>query len=106
MKILLLGSTGMLGSVVYEELFKRGHEVICPTHQECDISNYKSVDFQLTASINMAINCAGIIPSAPGKLDIKDHDVQMILVNALWPQFIASVCYERGIRLVLVSAAC
>ncbi|MCP0913232.1 SDR family oxidoreductase [Legionella sp. 27cVA30] len=76
MNILILGSSGFLGSWVTSRLLNRGHQVICAVRQEesararypnaqvftCDFLNEQSTAawLQRLANIDVIINCAGI----------------------------------------------
>lgn len=107
MKILLYGASGMLGSAVREELFRRDHSHLAPRHRGGhSISDRVDVDLDLTWGPEVVINCAGVIPDAPGRPAAQDADIEMVLVNALGPQVLAQLCRERGVRLVHVSTDC
>lgn len=59
MKILLFGVRGQLGSVMYDELTRRGHEVKGLTHEDIDITDEAKVtDVILTGRPDAVVNCA------------------------------------------------
>lgn len=106
MRALLFGGSGMLGKAVLTELTARGHDVQFPAHCRCNISINIDVENYLSGVRDVVINCAGVIPPAPGKADIPDRDSQMILVNAIGPQVLAHECQKRNIRLIHISTDC
>ena len=63
-KIIVLGSTGMLGSVVSKYLAMKDYDVKTPTRKEIDIENQNSI-YKLEEMIEKdtayIINCAGVI---------------------------------------------
>ena len=59
MKILITGSTGMLGSEC-KKVLGEDHEVISPTHSEMDIISWDGViDGLQEFSPDVVLNCAG-----------------------------------------------
>jgi len=66
MKILLFGSTGMLGNYVFNVL-KLDYQVICITRTEYDIVNdvldkLKVIFENILNENDVVVNCSGIIP--------------------------------------------
>ena len=60
MKIVLLGSTGMLGSKMVEVLKMEGHDLLTPSRAELDLSRPEQIQsFFKTSSFETLINCAG-----------------------------------------------
>jgi len=75
MKILILGSTGMLGSMVLDYLSKKGLDITTPFREELEYIRYADYDW--------IINCIGIIKQ---KLtDPRDA----IRINALYPYMLS-----------------
>lgn len=59
MKMLLFGKTGLLGNALFD-VFSPIHELIAPSHQECDITQSESIEKWLTkSSPEMVINATG-----------------------------------------------
>ena len=101
MKVLVLGSSGMLGSDVVAELSQRGHDVRHPSSRELDITDPMSV-----ASIAMSpgtfdwcINCA-----AYTAVDKAESDIQAATeLNMLGPGYLSNACSMSGTKLVHIS---
>ncbi len=83
MKILILGSTGMLGSMVLSFLSKRDLDITAPSREELDNTDFNKHDY--------IINCIGIIKQ---KLD---DPKEAILVNSILPYTISEKAPEAKI---------
>lgn len=75
MKILILGSTGMLGSMVLRYLSTKDLDITAPTRKELDKTDFSKYDY--------IINCIGIIKQ---KLD---NPSEAIKINSLLPHIIS-----------------
>lgn len=62
MKILLFGSSGMLGSAIKQEAVRLGHEVVAPTHLAYSITNNGTQNLG-NRDFEVVINAAGTISS-------------------------------------------
>ncbi len=116
--ILVLGASGMLGSIV--DLYfrkKTSHEVLStqrggslPAERRFsfdateDPSSLSRV-FEMAAHVDYVINCIGII-----KPHCKDDDPRGVLraikVNALFPYRLEETCREKGTRLIQIATDC
>lgn len=117
MKILVLGSTGMLGHQLCRILADRFEiwgtvrgkaqkdEFLLP---ECIIEMVDAQDFD---TVRMAVdkshpdaivNCIGIVKQR----DEAKQAVPSIQINALFPHQLADLCVERGIRVIQISTDC
>lgn len=116
MKILVLGSTGMLGSAVAKHFIKSfGDDVWCSYRIqneqyaigqrfpfdataaypfEC-IDNFKDVDF--------IVNCIGCIK--PYTMNSKDYPTS-IYVNSVFSRKLANYCAENRIKLIHITTDC
>ena len=77
MKIIVFGSTGMLGNYVYKVLSEK-YIVITITRKEFDIENdlWSKLDNLLQKEYNdvqTIINCAGVIPQNCAALDYRKY---------------------------------
>lgn len=98
MKVLVLGSTGLLGSHLVRYFGWTGI-----SHSECDISDYPSMLSVLRSySPDVVINCAGIVPKSPL---INDY-MATLRINAYGPHLIAKACSIIGCRLIQISTDC
>lgn len=96
MRVILFGGSGTLGS----ELQKLNADIICPTHEECDITNGKRVgNLIYIHKPDIVINAAAIIDNR----SIEKDPMPSIKTNIIGSANIAMVCLEYNIRLVYIS---
>lgn len=62
MKIILTGSTGGIGGAIREKCLDLGHEIFCPSRNDCDLSKDLDIDY---SRIDCLIYCAGINQPQP-----------------------------------------
>lgn len=107
-KILLLGSTGMLGHVVNQYFIEQGYEVYCTSRNKEDkyyfdaidnISNIENI-IQLVKP-NYIINCIGIL----NKVAEENHDIAT-LINSYLPHYLDKLSYKYNYKLLHVSTDC
>jgi dTDP-4-dehydrorhamnose reductase len=107
MKILLFGSTGMLGRYVYQVLTDANkYNVICINRVEYDIEqdNWDKLNtiIKQLAVNDVIINCAGIIPQKTDQYDYKKY----IRVNTLFPHKLNEYSNERNIKFIHITTDC
>ena len=121
MKILVLGSTGLIGSTLLRVLSeKRSLDVFGTVRSECsakllqsiplnklftgiDIEDDSSImDIFSTIHPDVVINCIG----ATKHKDDGNHPIHAIKLNALFPHRLAQICEPFGVRLIHVSTDC
>lgn len=96
MKILLFGGSGLLGT----ELKKINNEILCPTHQECDITNQKAVfDYIFSVKPNIIINAA----AATDNRKIVKNPSSAVATNIIGAANVALAANNIHSRLVYVS---
>ena len=96
MNYAVVGSTGMLGKRVVDELHDRGNDVVSTPRIRFGVG-FPSIVF---SGIDVIINCAGSI-------DLKgDSKTQMIETNAIGPWQLAAAAEEWGCRLIHMSTDC
>ena len=107
-KILLFGSTGMLGRYVYQVLTDDAdkYNVICINRADYDIrqdswTKLNTIIKQLVAN-DVIINCAGIIPQKTDSSDYKSY----IKVNSLFPHKLNEYAKERNIKFIHITTDC
>lgn len=120
MKVLIFGASGMLGHKVFQ-VISQHHETWGTIRNKLEqwknvpflfsgniIENinitdnrgiYKAVD---TAQPDVIINCLGIIK----QLKESENPVDLIAVNALFPNVLAKYCQIHDIRLIHISTDC
>lgn len=78
--ILILGSSGMIGSAVSKKLSLLGHKhLLQPSHSELDVSDLSALDnFFQRHKIDIVINCVGKVG---GILENRDYPYQFIAEN-------------------------
>lgn len=108
MKLLVLGSEGMLGHVVKLYFQERGYEV-----KGASRSGNEGYTFDATKNLNdiekyiqefkpnVIINCIGILNKAA-----EDNHSLAVLVNSYLPNYLDDVSRKAGVKLVHVSTDC
>jgi dTDP-4-dehydrorhamnose reductase len=122
MRILILGSTGMLGHVLFTELsMKHDLEVYAtvrslnsvtkrfPEHiisrikPNIDARDLTSVEDVLqTIRPEVVINCIGLVKQLP----LEKDPITAITINSLFPHQLALACKNIGARLIHISTDC
>lgn len=121
MRILILGSNGLIGSAMHSVISKNSNLEVLGSVRNDSVKSFFPESFKnrLVCSGNLeeesnvinlienvrpntVINCAGITKHITGsKSPISD-----ITINALLPHRLANVCKKEGIRLIHVSTDC
>jgi dTDP-4-dehydrorhamnose reductase len=100
MKILLFGSSGMLGNYMKKYLLQF-YDVLCIDRNIFDI---ETCDWERLENIiqsgNLVINCAGAIPQQ--KCDLRKY----IILNTLFPHKINEISKRHGIKFIHISTDC
>lgn len=110
-KVLVLGSTGMLGNQVLAYLGSTKKFDITGTYrQKLDgFHNYKMISFNaltddlqnLSTDFDYVINCIGVI-----KPFMKDNIIDAIELNSLFPHKLAEWCVINSIKLIHITTDC
>lgn len=106
MSILILGSTGMLGSAV-GKYFEKYKPVL--TYRNKDISYGESIYFDHNTPLDnlkvrkfdYCINCIGVI-----KPFMKDNPIEAREINSIFPWRLANWCDENNIKLIHITTDC
>lgn len=107
MKILVFGSSGMLGRYVSTYLKSQDYNVIDVERKTIDAllvtePELRAKLFHLGMRAgDVVINCMGIIKQ---KSDIDD--LQFLLVNSVFPRILANVCQNEGAEMIHPSSDC
>ena len=106
MKVLLFGSSGMLGHYVYKILDDE-YKVICVDRKVFDISSdsWEKLTDIIKSNINngdLIINCAGIIPQ---KCKLDDYS-QFIRVNSLFPHKLNDIAKHNNYKFIHITTDC
>lgn len=108
MKILVLGSEGMLGHVVKLYFLEQGHDV-----KGTSRSGNKDYTFDATKNITdiekfiddfkpeVIINCIGILNKVA-----EDNKSLAVTINSYLPHYLDEICRNRGIKFIHVSTDC
>ena len=100
MKILILGSTGMLGSEC-KDAFVQGHEVITPDKMEMDIISWDGVIENLQKVLpDVVLNCAGFTDVDA----CETEDFRVRKINVEGPRNLAQCSARFECKLVHVSS--
>jgi len=109
MKILILGSDGMLGHVVKMYFEEKDYDVVCTTRRDEKSELY----FNITNSVSeiekiikrvkpdVVINCIGILNKVA-----EEHKALAILVNSYLPHYLDEISVENNFKLIHVSTDC
>jgi dTDP-4-dehydrorhamnose reductase len=96
MKIILFGGSGTLG----KELQKLNPDIICPTHDKCDITDWEMVfDLIDRSNPDIVINLA----AATDNRQIEKDPDNAIWTNIIGASYVSLRCFHKNIRLVYVS---
>lgn len=97
MRILLLGSTGILGTSLVVAAESAGVECVELGHQELEITDYRAVEKAVADSHpDAVINCVAVVGINP----CEEDPVRAFNINAIAPSYIAKVCNGRDIVFV------
>ena len=100
MIVLILGSSGQLGSCLIDQLENTHHEVICSSVEEVDIANFQETkDLILDLSPDLIINAAAY--TAVDKSEEEQEEAN--IVNHLAVANIADICCELDCWLIHIS---
>jgi len=110
-KVLIIGSKGMAGHVIYNYLkentdftiidIARGIENHTPTYQ-IDVTDFDSLNMLLKKEKpDYVINCIGILNK-----DAEDNPEKSILLNSYFPHFLAKIGKTINFRLIHISTDC
>ena len=106
MSILLFGSTGMLGSYVFNVL-RKNYNVICITRDIYDIEkdDWEKLEHLIKKDLkekDIIINCTGIIPQKYKNTDFKSY----IKVNTLFPHKLNEISKQLQLKLIHITTDC
>jgi len=109
-KIILFGSTGMLGNYIKSYLLKNNKEILSIDRNILDISNitYEKLN-NLIIKYNIKeddiiINCIGIIPQSEKKN--KTDNRNYFLINALFPNMLGTISNIYKLKLIHITTDC
>ena len=106
MKILIFGSSGMLGRYVCN-ILKNDYEVSCITRKYFDIENedwckLNNIVNNMLVKDDIIINCAGIIPQKTEHSDYKNY----IRVNTLFPHKLNDIALKHNYKFIHITTDC
>lgn len=109
MKILILGSDGMLGHVVKTYFEEKGYEVICTTRRDSnsplyfDITNSVSGIDKIVEDVkpDVLINCIGVLNKVA-----EEHKALAILINSYLPHYLDELSAKANFKFIHVSTDC
>ena len=107
MKIILFGSTGMLGRYVLSVLYKN-YQVISFLRDDYDIKNDSNLKLENLLSIlqknDVVINCSGLIPqNNSNNIDsLRDY----IKINSIFPNTLNEICSKLNCKFIHITTDC
>ena len=113
MKILVLGSSGMLGKYTTSYLSKKKYQVWTTTRKYLDAANISKEELKEKITVlddnwgneekpDLIINCIGMIKPSMAKKPLSEG----IKVNALFPHMVCEICKEENIKFIHVTTDC
>ncbi|APS37426.1 dTDP-4-dehydrorhamnose reductase family protein [Salegentibacter sp. T436] len=110
-KVMILGSTGMLGHQVYYKLQEDGkfditdvsfRNKLTPQSVILDLHNQKELETLIKkVQPDFIINCVGVLIKGA-----NDNPANAIYLNSYLPHFLAKECDEIGAKLIHISTDC
>jgi dTDP-4-dehydrorhamnose reductase len=113
MKVVILGSTGMLGNMVSKEFLswlgpdnvrcsRRSKDIQRPVEFQFYLIEYPCMyEFNIIPECDYVINCIGVI-----KPHVEKNMRMTILANSLMPHKLANYCEAKGIKLINITTDC
>lgn len=104
MKILIIGSTGMLGNTLKEYLSSISVTYDTLNREKLDLStcSYSELkDNIISSECDVLINCAGVI-----KQRTESTIEKFISVNSLLPHRLSDICKNAGIKMIHITTDC
>lgn len=106
MKIVLFGSTGMLGRYIYS-ILKNNYDVLCilRSNYDIEIDSWNKLEEILISSLqknDVIINCAGIIPQ---KYKNNKYNT-FIKINTLFPHKLNEITKKNDYKLIHITTDC
>ena len=110
-KVLVLGSTGMLGSAVVDALQENGHEVFSASRStgiKFDAVNLDTEKLLTAASLqkgDFVINCVGLTKSRIDEASMASRSLAVKL-NIDFPNDLAKAAEKLGVKIIQVATDC
>jgi dTDP-4-dehydrorhamnose reductase len=107
MKIIILGSNGMLGRYVSTYFKNKKYETIEITRKDIDATKVKEEELRAKLfNIGMrendvVINCVGLIPQRK-----TQENLDFLLINSIFPLILANVCEKENVNLIHPTTDC
>lgn len=102
-RVVVFGSTGMLGYAVEEYFQRRDYKVTGITRIDFDIARDPIEALEgVIAGADFVINCAGVIKPRIASLSVED----VIRVNSIFPRNLAKLCKLKSIPCFHVTTDC
>lgn len=102
-KIVIVGSSGMLGYAVSSYFKTNDYDVVELSRNEFDIANDSMDKFESYLNgVGAVINCAGVIKPTIAKNSIEN----VLKINSLFPRNLAKVCNKRDIKCFHITTDC
>lgn len=100
MRIIIFGGSGRTGQIISRAAEAKGHELLLPSHQACNLANAAEVSRVILSSEAQAVINAAAVSNLEA---CSDDPLQAHLVNALAPAAMALACRHTGARFIHLS---
>jgi len=104
MKILIVGSTGMLGNTLKQYFLAIKYEIKTLDRKDLDLSQCSWGELEdkiIESDCDILINCAGLIKQRKG---VTTAD--FIAVNSLLPHRMADICEQQNMKMIHITTDC
>lgn len=102
-KLMVIGSTGMLGYAVSSYFKTNDYDVVEISRDQFDIANDPIEKLKsFMSGVGVVINCAGVIKPTIAKNSIEN----VLKINSLFPRNLAKLCDKLGIKCFHITTDC
>lgn len=101
MKIIVLGSTGMLGHTVEAYLKEKGYNVIGTARNDFDATKDDFEDLAKKHNPDVVVNCIGILNK-----DAEENKSKAVLINSYLPHYIDELSKKYNYKFIHISTDC
>ena len=104
MKVLIVGSTGMLGNTLLEYFRYLKYDIKTLNRGDLDLSKCSNQELEfkiIDSECDILINCAGLIKQRKGTTT-----TDFIAVNSLLPHRMADICETQGKKMIHITTDC
>lgn len=106
MNILLIGTSGYIGSAFYDAMKRRNIPAVAVSREHVDYTDRKQLVMLIESTKPTFVICAAAYIPQPSVDLCKHHKAMTIRANVVLPSMIAHECHDRGIPMGHISTGC